>query len=580
MNHARLSARVVAPLAVAILAMVIGASMAQGASFGSVDITNVSTSHTVFTGQPAANLISDPGTASPPFLLQLDEDVDALLGFPESGQVTVFALNLKTGARSGLEILTFDNGTCGEAANELCITARAKKTTSNVAHPVGSTAKMATQLTAGISDSQTGAITVTLGLFDPATIYPVDNRTILIDNELIQGDWTNATTFNINPNPGSASPNGRGAETNAGNPTTASAHAAAAIVTVPDSFIFTLTRLLHDTGTDAAASTSKPYTFLQPLFPIIPQPFVGLDLILPPIRLTFTPGAPVNTPGSFNTANGVLTIPFGTCGWPGGETDPPTTLLGAATLQWDKNPLNNQIGGLGTVQDTDHSAYSTLTAAVTAGQAAPFDLVVVDVDATGLVFAGSGQVLVGGALPENSELMTYDAVNTGANTIHVISRGNVGGSVAVAHAIGVPVIQTPVCDEAAEGARTDADTLELGANAAFDSDGDSCSNWNELNQAANSQGTGGLRDPWNSYDYFNPTGDGLNRVDDILAVVSQYFDDDDGATPGLPPYADGYLPGTDRTALTGGAAWQLGPPNGQQRVDDILAAVKQYFHDC
>ena len=37
---------------------------------------------------------------------------------------------------------------------------------------------------------------------------------------------------------------------------------------------------------------------------------------------------------------------------------------------------------------------------------------------------------------------------------------------------------------------------------------------------------------------------------------------------------------TDRTAITGGNPWNLGPPNGQQRVDDILAAVKQYFHDC
>ncbi len=40
-----------------------------------------------------------------------------------------------------------------------------------------------------------------------------------------------------------------------------------------------------------------------------------------------------------------------------------------------------------------------------------------------------------------------------------------------------------------------------------------------------------------------------------------------------------YNPDTDRTAL-GPNAWNLGPPNGLQRVDDILAQVKQYFHDC
>jgi hypothetical protein len=84
---------------------------------------------------------------------------------------------------------------------------------------------------------------------------------------------------------------------------------------------------------------------------------------------------------------------------------------------------------------------------------------------------------------------------------------------------------------------------------------------------------GGLRDPFNHYDYFNPTQDGLNRVDDILAVINQYFQDDPPGVPDLTSL-------TDRVAILGGNAWNLGAPNGQQRVDDILNAVKQYFHDC
>lgn len=103
-----------------------------------------------------------------------------------------------------------------------------------------------------------------------------------------------------------------------------------------------------------------------------------------------------------------------------------------------------------------------------------------------------------------------------------------------------------------------------------DFDGDGCPNGKEFQIAASSQGSGGLRNPLNEWDYFNPTGDGMNRVDDILAVVNQYFDD--VGTPG-------YNPGTDRTPL-GPNDWNLGPPNGIQRVDDILAAVKHYFHDC
>ena len=122
------------------------------------------------------------------------------------------------------------------------------------------------------------------------------------------------------------------------------------------------------------------------------------------------------------------------------------------------------------------------------------------------------------------------------------------------------------------GAVTDIDELT----ETYDTDGDGCPDYDELGP---SQGSGGRRDPFNPYDYFNPSGDGINRVDDILLVVGKFFDDDTDTSPGLPPYAPGYNPDTDRT-LIGPNEWNLGPPNGLQRVDDILAAVKQFFHDC
>ena len=68
----------------------------------------------------------------------------------------------------------------------------------------------------------------------------------------------------------------------------------------------------------------------------------------------------------------------------------------------------------------------------------------------------------------------------------------------------------------------------------------------------------------------NPTADGMNRVDDVLAVVGQYFIDE-GET--------GYTTATDRTYI-GPHAWILGAPDGKQRVDDIIAALSQYFADC
>ena len=114
-----------------------------------------------------------------------------------------------------------------------------------------------------------------------------------------------------------------------------------------------------------------------------------------------------------------------------------------------------------------------------------------------------------------------------------------------------------------------------------DADGDGCIDVAEQQSASGSQTSGGLRDETNSYDYFNPTHDGKNRIDDVLMVIGQYFDDDNDANPGLPPYVAGYNPDTDRTDDPSSAeGWDLLGPNGQQRIDDVLAIIKQYFHDC
>jgi subtilisin family serine protease len=175
-----------------------------------------------------------------------------------------------------------------------------------------------------------------------------------------------------------------------------------------------------------------------------------------------------------------------------------------------------------------------------------------------------------------------------------------GTSMAAPHAVGVAALLkqalphatpdeieaalkgtgVPVTDDYDPGhIRTKPRVDAAGAVLEFDYDGDGCPNGNELENAAGSEETGGLRDPENEWDYFNPSGDGRNRVDDIVAVVNQYYDDDDAFTPGTPPYAPGYNPATDRTVL-GPNAWNLGPPNGIQRVDDIVTAINHYFHDC
>jgi hypothetical protein len=114
----------------------------------------------------------------------------------------------------------------------------------------------------------------------------------------------------------------------------------------------------------------------------------------------------------------------------------------------------------------------------------------------------------------------------------------------------------------------------------LDTDSDHCPDTSEQQTAPGSQTSGGLRNPKNPWDYMNPSHDGKNRVDDIVMVSqTQYFKDDNDANPGLPPYAPGYNPDTDRT-LAGPNLWNTGPPNGLQRVDDIVNMVNQYYHDC
>jgi hypothetical protein len=100
-----------------------------------------------------------------------------------------------------------------------------------------------------------------------------------------------------------------------------------------------------------------------------------------------------------------------------------------------------------------------------------------------------------------------------------------------------------------------------------DSDGDGCADADEIGP---DETLGGRRDYLNPWDYFNPTKDGRNRVDDILAVVNHYF-----LAEGEAGYSENY----DRTYL-GPNPWNLGPPSGQVLVDDVLHAVDSYFHDC
>ncbi len=108
-----------------------------------------------------------------------------------------------------------------------------------------------------------------------------------------------------------------------------------------------------------------------------------------------------------------------------------------------------------------------------------------------------------------------------------------------------------------------------------DIDGDGCPNVRELVTGFGAQNSGGNRDPFNPWDYFDavkgPDDTGIVRINDIVAVVDQYFID-----AGNPSYTTA----TDRSGPIGPYDWSLGPPDGVERIDDVVDEVNQYFHDC
>ena len=103
-----------------------------------------------------------------------------------------------------------------------------------------------------------------------------------------------------------------------------------------------------------------------------------------------------------------------------------------------------------------------------------------------------------------------------------------------------------------------------------DSDGDGCVDLSEAQTAPGSERSGGLRNPKDPWDYFDPTGDGMIRIVDIMMVIARY-----GSSTGDPGYDTRY----DRTHA-GPYPWSLGPPDGNISIADIMAAIRQFGHDC
>ena len=103
-----------------------------------------------------------------------------------------------------------------------------------------------------------------------------------------------------------------------------------------------------------------------------------------------------------------------------------------------------------------------------------------------------------------------------------------------------------------------------------DNDNDGCRDTAELQTAPGSENTGGLRNPNNPWDYFNPSGDRRILIDDVALVLHRY-----GRQAGDPGYDQKY----DRS-FVGPRLWDLGPPDGKIDLLDILTVLAQYGDDC
>lgn len=107
-----------------------------------------------------------------------------------------------------------------------------------------------------------------------------------------------------------------------------------------------------------------------------------------------------------------------------------------------------------------------------------------------------------------------------------------------------------------------------------DTDGDGCTDVQEL---GSNEGLGGRRDLLNPWDFFDtPPKDRAVSIVDITRIVQRF-----GTVEGGPPSSSGftYDRAFDRTLL-GPNVWNLGPPNGSITIQDITLAVNQFGHNC
>ncbi|MCH7511131.1 MAG: thrombospondin type 3 repeat-containing protein [Chloroflexi bacterium] len=119
----------------------------------------------------------------------------------------------------------------------------------------------------------------------------------------------------------------------------------------------------------------------------------------------------------------------------------------------------------------------------------------------------------------------------------------------------------------------------------IDSDGDGCSNIEELGPDPR---RGGQRDPNNPWDFFDPTMNGSVGFADLLLLLQHMHTNDSSGQASINRYSDPfttpdpgpgrYHPRFDRSR--GPSGWMDGPPDGAIGFVDLLAVIVQMHHTC
>ena len=127
----------------------------------------------------------------------------------------------------------------------------------------------------------------------------------------------------------------------------------------------------------------------------------------------------------------------------------------------------------------------------------------------------------------------------------------------------------------------DGDTICDGADP--DDDNDGCTDVAELQTTLGSEVTGGRRDPFDFWDFFDPNRDRAVSLLDFLAVLARFNSAGDASVDPLSPVppAPAYHPRFDRTGASPEEnPWQAGPPDGSISLTDFLALLAQFGHAC